>query len=122
MVFEESKMEDGYQVTFRLGRNQNENDDLYFDADDNDWWFHLDGLASGHCYIDFKPTENVNFNLPTVPSKEDILYASLLVKSKSKFSNKKVKVIYTQKSNLKKGKAKGEIIIKNLKKVNSISI
>jgi predicted ribosome quality control (RQC) complex YloA/Tae2 family protein len=124
MVVIEKLEKDNYEVTFRLGRNAQENHELIDDADPDDLWFHLEGHPSGHCILEVNQKESKensnNYNIDTV----DIIFAANLVKSYSKLKNhnKKLKVIYTPVKNLKKGKAKGEVIMMNLKKVSFIMI
>ena len=78
------------------------------DADKNDWWFHLTDFPSGHCIVE---TDNLD--------KEDIIYASQLVKENSKYKNiNKVSVSYLQIKDIKKTKNPGEV--KLLKKANKI--
>ena len=89
-------------ITYRLGRNAQENFDLIDEADPEDWWFHLADESSGHCIID-----------SSIVDKEMIIFASNLVKEYSKLkNNKKVKVIYTQVKNITKTKTIGMVIVK----------
>ena len=124
MVIIEKLEKENYEVTFRLGRNAKENHELIDDADPDDLWFHLEGYPSGHCILEVNQKESKensnNYNIDTV----DIIFAANLVKSYSKLKNhnKKLKVIYTPVKNLKKGKAKGEVIMLDLKKVSFIMI
>ena len=96
------KIDDLGNITiFRLGENAKDNHTLIDDADKNDWWFHLDGESSGHCIVEKELID-----------KEDIIYASSLVKEKSKLKNEsKVRICYTQVKNLKKTKNPGEVIL-----------
>ncbi len=88
-------------VLYRLGQNANDNHLLIDDADKNDWWIHLNDYPSGHCIIE-----------RTEIDKDDIIYASNLIKENSKYRNfKKLKFCYTQVKNLKKTKNPGEVII-----------
>lgn len=116
MVVVETISRDEVEITFRLGKNAIENHKLIDDADPNDLWFHLDGFPSGHCILEVNRINDID--------SIDIIYAANLVKSHSKLKNhnKKLKVIYTNVGNLKKGKAKGEVIMLNLKRVKTIMI
>lgn len=97
-------------ILFRLGRNSRENFQIIDDADENDWWFHLDDCPSGHCVV--------SSSIIDTPM---IIFASSLVKEYSKLKNtKKVKIIYTQIKNIKKTKTEGEVIILN--QSNTITI
>jgi predicted ribosome quality control (RQC) complex YloA/Tae2 family protein len=109
MVIIETIESENKKTTFRLGKNQTENDELITDADPNDWWFHLDGHSSGHCIVEI----NVGDSLLG----EDIGFACDLIKSncKLKNSNKKLKYVYTQIKNLTKTKIKGMVNVGNPK-------
>ena len=99
----------GRETSFILGQSAKENHEIIDDADINDWWFHLDDYPSGHCIIEKSEI-----------SKEDVIYASNLIKNNSKYRNLKVKVCYTQVKNIKKTKTLGEVDI--LVKPNLITI
>lgn len=95
-------------IKYILGQNAIENHQIIDDADKNDWWFHLTDFPSGHCIVE---TDNLD--------KEDIIYASQLVKENSKYKNiNKVSVSYLQIKDIKKTKNPGEV--KLLKKANKI--
>tara|TARA_E500000178_G_scaffold319032_1_gene340950 strand:- start:148 stop:483 length:336 start_codon:yes stop_codon:yes gene_type:complete len=95
-------------IKYILGQNAIENHQIIDDADKNDWWFHLTDFPSGHCIVE---TDNLD--------KEDIIYASQLVKENSKYKNiNKVSVSYLQIKDIKKTKKPGEV--KLLKKANKI--
>ena len=95
-------------IKYILGQNAIENHQIIDDADKNDWWFHLTDFPSGHCIVE---TDNL--------VKEDIIYASQLVKENSKYKNiNKVSVSYLQIKDIKKTKNPGEV--KLLKKANKI--
>lgn len=113
MVIIETIESENKKTTFRLGKNQIENDELITDADPNDWWFHLDGSPSGHCIVEI----NVGDSLLG----EDIGFACDLIKSNCKLKNhnKKLKYVYTQIKNLTKTKIKGLV---NVSKANYILI
>jgi predicted ribosome quality control (RQC) complex YloA/Tae2 family protein len=86
---------------FRLGKNATENWQLIDDADLEDWWFHVDGLPSGHCIVETK-----------ILTDEMIQYGSKLVieNCKAKLLNK-VTIIYIQVKSLKKTKTVGEVML-----------
>ena len=106
-------------ITYKLGRNAQENFLLIDEAlfiNENYWWFHLDGIPSGHCIIF---SEDIN--------KEMIQYAGTLVKQYSKLKdnkdckkNKKAKIVYTQIKNVAKTKTVGQVLLTGL--TNTISI
>ena len=92
-------------ITFKLGKNANENFILIDDADKDYWWVHLSDFPSGHCIIN---TIEIN--------KDIIIFAANLVKSYSKLKNmKNVKVTYTQVKNVTKTKIVGMVNITNQK-------
>ena len=127
MVLVETIERDEVTITFRLGRNAAENHDIIDDSDPNDLWFHLDGFPSGHCILEVRSINNVNLNNDFTsldPNVSEIAYAANLVRSYSKLKNhnKKIKVIYCQVKNIKKGKSKCEVNILNLKKTNFILV
>jgi predicted ribosome quality control (RQC) complex YloA/Tae2 family protein len=94
-----------------IGKNKEDNWKIFSEADPMDLWFHLDKFPS--CYVILKGDY----------SKERIQLAAELCKNNTKYRNlKNVAVIYTEKSNLKKGTNVGEVIIKNNKKVKKIII
>lgn len=97
-------------IKYILGQNAIENHQIIDDADKNDWWFHLTDFPSGHCIVE---TDNLD--------KEDIIYASQLVKENSKYKNiNKVSISYLQIKDIKKTKNPGEV--KLLKKANKIIV
>ena len=102
---ERKRTNDSIIITFRLGRTAFENHMLIDDADGNDWWFHLADEPSGHCIVEINDNSKLD--------KDDIIYASTLIKEYSKFKNinKKLKVNYLQIKNIKKGKKRGEAIL-----------
>ena len=92
-------------VMYRLGRNARENFDLIDDADENDIWFHLDDIPSGHCIIKI-PKDSCLTN-------EIKFFAGNLIKKYSKAKNmKNVQVIFTEVKNVVKTKNLGEVKLK----------
>lgn len=88
-------------ILFYLGTSAVENHQLIDEADENDWWFHLNDYPSGHCIVKVEKLD-----------REMIIYASQIVKEYSKLkNNKKVEVIYTQIKNIRKTKTLGEVIL-----------
>lgn len=97
--------------TIIIGKNKEDNWKILSEAENTELWFHLDKFSS--CYVILKGEH----------SKERIQLAAELCKSNTKYRNlKNVAVIYTEKSNLRKGELVGEVIIKNNKKVKKIII
>lgn len=94
-----------------IGKNKENNWKIFDEASNTDLWFHLDKFPS--CYVILKD----NF------TKENIYKAAEQCKLNTKYRNlRDLSIIYTPKSNLKKGTSTGEVIIKNNKKVNKIKI
>lgn len=87
-------------IKYRLGKNAKENFVLIDNADQEDWWFHLDNHPSGHCIVESKYITD-----------DMIKFASNLVKDNSKLKDKnnKVKIIYTMIKNIKKTKTIGMV-------------
>jgi len=100
-------------ITYKLGRNAQENFKLLDEANEIDsdyWWFHLEDHPSGHCIVH---TKDLN--------KLDIIFAGTLVKSYSKLKNQNsVKIIYTKIKFIRKSKTIGEVILN--KKPNVITL
>ena len=104
--FEKFVEEKNTTIKYILGQNAQENHNIIDNAEKNDWWFHLTDFPSGHCIVETDILE-----------KEDIIFASKLVKENSKFKNiNKVSVSYLQIKNIKKTMKPGEV--KLLKKAN----
>ena len=94
-----------------IGKNAEENSKLVADAAPNHLWFHLDSGPSPHVI------------LREDPDKENIMEAALLCKSRSKMKNlRKVKVIYCEVRNLKRGSKPGEVIIRQRKRCKTVVI
>lgn len=110
-IFKEESLRDsefGRSKTslFKVGKNAVDNWKLFKEASQKDWWFHLNSDSSPFVIVKIDKL-----------SKEDIQQAASLVKDNSKRKGKgRVKVVYTQISNLKRGSEVGEVIIKSNKK------
>ena len=115
MYKEEFKSND---IIFKIivGRNSKENWDLIDVSEKQDVWFHVEDKPSCHVFI-VKP-----FECDSIP-RDVIIKAAQLCKQYSKYKNdKKVKIIYTDINNIKKGKDCGSVSIINLKKLENITI
>jgi len=91
--------------TIQYGKNKNENWKLYNEADEYDYWFHINDYPSTHVYV-----QCINDITEDLITKACLLCIEKTPKVKN-LSNKKIKIIYTIKSNLKKGRCIGEIEI-----------
>jgi predicted ribosome quality control (RQC) complex YloA/Tae2 family protein len=101
-------------TSFKIGKNAIENWKLFKEDGQKDWWFHLNADSSPYVIV---RTEESKL------CKEEIKEAALMVKNGSKWKGRgKVKIVYTQISNLKKGKKVGEVFIKSNKKCNYINV
>jgi predicted ribosome quality control (RQC) complex YloA/Tae2 family protein len=109
-------------IKYIIGRNAKDNWDLL----DNDTlisqtslWFHLEDLPGAHVYIIHDEPEAI--------SSATIIRAGQFTKDHSKNAKNsknfnKVKICYTLKSNLKKGRYTGEVIFRNISLVKYIVI
>lgn len=129
MVLTETKERDNILIKFLLGRNANDNHEIIDNSYPDSLWFHLSDVPSGHCILYLEPKKleseiNFSINLSELyPSNEDIYYAASLVKAYSKCkNNKNTKVIYCCVNNIKKGKSKGEVIIKDMNKTKFVIV
>jgi len=94
-------------IDIKIGSNVNENDKLFDEADDNDTWFHIEGLPSAHMWIKNEITD------------KNMLYQiALQLKKSGKYKKmNNVPIIYTTKSNLKKTDKLGTLIISGKSKI-----
>lgn len=98
-----------------IGSNAKENWDLIDNSYLEDLWFHLDEYPSAHVVI----KQKTNFPNEIYYSNQIIQIASNYCKSNSKYKNlHKVKIVYTQIKNLKKGKEVGSVIISKPSYIN----
>ena len=103
-------------VKFQIGENANDNWDILKKSKQNWIWLHLDNLSSPYVILaeSLKTIKkNNNFN-------DLINHGCLLCKENSKYSNQKVRVIWTICKNVSFGNTPGEAIISG--KVNTITI
>ena len=86
---------------YRLGKNADENSELFTEATQTDWWFHLDSLPSAHAYV-----------ADSDMSREVVREVAEALRENSKYRNlPKLRVVYTQKKNLRRGNKPGEVCI-----------
>lgn len=97
------------KYTIKVGSNAKENWDLIDNSYPQDLWIHLDEFPSAHVVISQETNKS-----------EDIIYPNELILvgcnyckfySKHGKNSQKVKIVYTQIMNLKKGKDIGSVII-----------
>ena len=96
-------------IDIKIGSNVYENDKLFDLADDNDIWFHVDGLPSAHMWA---PECEL--------TKQQLYMIALQLKKTSKYKKiNNIPIIYTTKQNIEKGDTLGTIIITGKsKKIN----
>ncbi len=103
-----------------VGTNSKENWDLIDNSDPIDLWFHVDDFPSGHVVIkeifDTSQTNPIS-NEPEYPN-QIISLAANYCKSQSKCKDRtKLKIVYTEISNLRKGKNIGSVYVSNPKHI-----
>ena len=101
---------------FQIGENANDNWDILKKSKQNWIWFHLDNLPSPYIIL-AEPIKTLKKNSKF---KEVINHGCLLCKENSKYSNQKVKVIWTTCKNVSFGNTPGEAIISG--KLNNYTI
>lgn len=94
---------------YKFGKNAKDNHELIKNADQNDWWIHLQDDSSSHAII-----EKVNITNNDL----DIVCSKLYKKNKLN----PTKFIYTQIKNLKIGKKAGEVSFRMKNKVKYFSL
>ena len=100
------------EYTYTIGTNAAENDALITSSGLKDTWFHLDGLPSCHGVIDC-PIDGLTPSL--------IYKCALNIKLNTKFKKiPRLKIIYTEISNIKKTETMGQVIL--LKTPKSVCI
>jgi len=97
------------KYTIKVGTNANENWTLIDNSHQEDLWFHLDEFASAHVVI----SQDTNIQEEIFYHNQIIRLASNYCKSNSKNGKNlyKVKIVYTEIKNLKKGKEIGSVYI-----------
>ena len=93
----------------RIGRNAKENWELIDDSESFDLWIHLDSYPSPHVVISQDITKHPDLFYPNEILSLGSYYCKLY--SKFKANDSKIKVVYTQIENLKKGIQPGSVII-----------
>lgn len=97
------------KYTIRIGSNAKDNWNLIDNSYPQDLWIHLDEFPSAHVVISQENNKQEDIIYPN----EIILFGCNYCKSYSKHGKNlhKVKIVYTQIMNLKKGKDIGSVII-----------
>ena len=91
------------EYTYTIGTNAVENDALITSSGLTDTWFHLDGLPSCHGVI----------NCPIDGLTPSLIYkCALNIKVNTKYKKTpRLKIIYTEISNIKKTETMGQVIL-----------
>ena len=88
-------------IDIKIGSNVSENDALFDLAEENDIWFHVDGMPSAHMWV---PECEL--------TKQQLYMVALELKKSSKYKKmNNISIIYATKANIKKGDTLGTIII-----------
>lgn len=101
------------EITFYIGKNQNDNFEVIDKGKTDDLWFHAKDLSSCHVVCD----------IPTDIDKKDLRYiitvGALLCKSNTNKlkSLKNVNIIYTQIKNVTKTDVDGCVLTQNVKSI-----
>lgn len=103
------------QVSYNIwiGQNARENWDLIDKSESDNLWFHLDEYPSSHVVVSL---DTINPDEIFYPN-EIIVIACDYCKKNSKLKNtiSKVRIVYTQIKNLKKGKQVGSVLVSEQK-------
>jgi predicted ribosome quality control (RQC) complex YloA/Tae2 family protein len=112
--YESKEFKEPNEPIYLVGRNAKNNWDIYKKSDELDTIFHLDNNPSPYVIIN-KPITEL--------TKNEIIHASELCKSKSKFKDHdKVTVLYTSISNTFLGKVIGSFCIKSISEKYTIDV
>jgi predicted ribosome quality control (RQC) complex YloA/Tae2 family protein len=103
-------------IQFHIGENAQDNWDILKKSKQNWIWFHLDDFPSPYVIL----TESLKNIKKTNKFNELINFGCSLCKENSKYSNQKVKVIWTTCKNVSLGNTIGEALISG--KVKTIII
>ncbi len=94
-----------------VGTNAKENWKLIDESDPFDLWFHVDEYPSGHVIIKEQIKGKQELEFPSYPN-QIISIAANYCKTQSKYSTyTKLKIVYTEIANLKKGKEVGSVLV-----------
>lgn len=95
-----------------IGTNARENWEIIDDSDPFDLWFHVDEFPSGHVIIREHIDKIGKHGPEPFYPNEIINMAANYCKSQSKYRDRtKLKIVYTEISNLRKGKDVGSVIV-----------
>ena len=98
-------------ITYRIGKNAEENTKLVTDSDKEWYWFHLDKFPSCHVIL---CSNDINNNM--------VLQAGQLVKENSKYKFKNIGINYCKIKNLVPGSEPGSVSFVSNRQVKLINI
>lgn len=98
-------------ITFRFGKNAEDNTQLIKDSEENWTWFHLEKFPSCHVVV---CQNDIDDSIITM--------AAELVKENSKYKFKNIGVIYCKINNLLHGDKPGLVHFVSMSKVNKVNI
>ena len=98
-------------ITYKIGKNAQDNTNLIKDSDPNWFWFHLDKFPSCHVVLCKEEVTNT-----------EIIQAATLVKENSKYKFNNIGICYCKINNLIHGKEPGSVSYKSNRAVNVINI
>tara|TARA_B100000902_G_scaffold398720_1_gene466568 strand:- start:5806 stop:6141 length:336 start_codon:yes stop_codon:yes gene_type:complete len=101
------KFDENDEIKYMIGENAKDNWEVLKLSQQNWLWFHLDNLSSPYVVLSLPLNKLKKYN----NWKKYINYGALLCKNYSKYSNKKVNVIWTTCKNVSFGQKIGEAII-----------
>ena len=110
------KLVEYHGFEFQIGENANDNWDILKKSKQNWIWFHLDNFPSPYVIL-AEPIKSLKKNSNF---RDLINHGCQLCKENSKYSNQKVKVIWTTCKNVSFGNTPGEAIISG--KLNNYTI
>ena len=97
----------------KLGRNQDENDELIKNAHPEDYWIHLSDYPSPHCIIENQSKKRIHHKI--------LKHAAYLTKKYSKYSNiKNINVDVTKIKCIEPTEKKGLVNVLNIMKVINV--
>ncbi len=104
---------DNYNIL--IGKNKDENWKLIDEANENDYWFHLNNYPSCHVILKIN-----NEKIDKKVDKKVLKFCALECKKNSKYNNQKITICYTKIKNIKKGNNIGSVIydISNIKLID----
>lgn len=98
-------------LVIKLGQSDIENTELVSSALQEDWWFHLANVPSGHALTVYDLSTIKSYNIEKDPNLKYLMADIVKQHSKQKFC-KNVKLHYCQRNNLKLCDKPGMVLLK----------